>query len=390
MSTEIDIWFDGCDARLQDIAQTIESISSSTRKIRAQALAFDKAVAAHQQVIFSGTLSDEFLTLASSLEKLSNESELKRFLTGPAAKFTSPDELATLVCSIDPLREKLAGIAASSPNVEQTVSATTDTKPRRQPTFLQKGGRHFSTLSGILQLRDCFDQRVEHIAHGMALARNDTDASQSLMIQVLNAQAAGLATMITDFTDTAREASDALKGLHEEAYAKLLERDPMTEAQAKHVSSQVIVPLEDFASKARSVCDDIQSAVARRADPSGSVSDEVAFAKKVLEEALIHSLDGLESTLLNIRSHHPRLVDANVRVGLTESYLELESSVSMLRSLSTELEQHAAELTSDQCIELPPTASTRTALESFAGSFTMEMERKDHLAALSRLGLEQL
>ena len=373
-------WANECGGRLGKISREIEIFCNAARTVRTSAVKFD-------QSNLGRTTSDlsELLTKLKTNIETAKTCLAGRLLNGSLTESDSIDaKLNEVVQRISDIK----GVVDSRPidNVEAVSS-----KLRRKPPLLQRGAKYFASVAGIFQLKDCFDQRVEHITTSIRLALSRGECSQQFMLQFINVQVAGLATMTADFSKQAYEATEMLEKLHRTAVLEKINSDQIEDSCAAFIAENIVVPIKYLVQNFRSSF--LESGPNHAAlDTSVTEGSKliISTSKDSGRDEISSILNKLEECIKNICDHHPRVAEltgADIPGEISLSYVDLRGRIESLGESADSLTTFCSDaiVAGEECIDRSPDADDL--LASLVNSFTMDAEREDHNSVMRRLGM---
>lgn len=315
---------------------------------------------------------------------------------GSAASNTSDSAVidileATAKACSDWLREHAAGEAATSIErvaksvervKEHTEGATDAPHPEaarvKTPTFAQRAMKDIGALSDILQLRDNFEQRLDHITRGTPLASTSNPEGWSPCLAVLNAQAGGIATMTQDYLEIAAPAHDRLVSLANEFF-----RD---EPSGSAGPNPDVVELMDALYTAISVCRAEILEIDSGPITSGShdtIENSAFECDASLRESLFEMAETFQAKHLELhRISNESLAGSHPLQALLN---DLPSVFARLSEASHELSEFSRQFVENTQQDAWSSDVDESATSGLAELYTMEAERDIHRATLHSL-----
>lgn len=378
MNKQSEEWISGAVQRARAIDDALEEVCSAVRKLRTQSVQFDRKPVAPRT---RGLLFDYLENSASFLEIFSGESanRIKNYGTDSAdpvirdfvLKFSSEvNSIELFLRSFDCEHAKLIMERSSL-----TISAP-DTSVKKV-NISQRQSKNFARLANVFQAKDSFDQRIEHV--NFAISRLSALQAQSTLsiMGVINAQTSNISEMSID---SCREYMQSIEEIREFVETNMPSDQPQADEDhvaAKKFAASCTEPLQRLLSATEAFTLEISSD-----EPDSEFED--AVDKENFKSLIVAWYDLVAAKL----SPTLNLKDAKQPVShdlqeILASLNSLQASVQKLCLASKQTLEfnHACER-GEQLFLAPDAEELLSSLEH---SYTMDVEREVHAAAVLRM-----
>ncbi|MGD1926831.1 MAG: hypothetical protein ACFB03_22000 [Paracoccaceae bacterium] len=241
----------------------------------------------------------------------------------------------------------------------------------------QRSSKYIATLSEVLQLRDNFEQRIDHITRGTPLVSKSEEWSP--LLAVINAQAAGIATMTADYVSASEPACAALD--------KLVSDDMASGSNQCDESKELLPKLVDAVhgtiAVARAQILEIDSlpitSETHQDQPDASIE-----RLPPLRESLFMLAEALQEHCVMLRRFDSDMAEKTVSV-LTEPLQDFRTAHALLSKVATNLSAYASDIAKEHQGAIVKTDEDATSLQALSELYTMEAERDIHIATVHSL-----